>query len=98
MTSSNGNKIANQFIITDAFFGMDIMGKEYNYPVEYFQSYDSIIARKVYKNGLVEITLDKYYWNYSVTTGKYRNIFLDEDKKTTEKKIASGEYKLANLN
>jgi hypothetical protein len=81
MTSNNGNKIANQFIIRD--------GNKY-----IFQSYDSVIAIK--ENG--KITLDSYYWDCSKTTGKYRNIFLGEDRKTTEKKIASGEYTLANLN
>jgi hypothetical protein len=86
MTSNNGNKIANQFIIEDT--------QENGKSIIYFQSYQSIIAKK--ENG--KVTLDNYYWNYSVTTGKYRNIFLGEDKKTTEKKIASGEYKLANLN
>lgn len=59
-----------------------------------FQSYDSIIC--VIENGIV--TLDEYYWNYSKTTGKYRNIFLRETKKETEKKIKQGIYKLANLN
>ena len=49
-----------------------------------FYSYKSIIAIK-YDNG--EVLLDSDYWDYSRTTGKYRNIFLDEDKKTTEKKI-----------
>lgn len=61
---------------------------------QFFQSYDSIIAIK--KNG--KITLDKQYWDYSRTTGKYRNIFLGETKKETEKKIKSGEYRLRNLN
>lgn len=60
----------------------------------YFQSYDSIIA--VIEN--LKVTLDEYYWNYSTTTGKYRNIFLGEDRKATEKKIKDGTYKLANLN
>ena len=39
--------------------------------------------------------LDK--WDYSVTTSKYRNIFLNENKKETEKKIKSGEYVLTDL-
>lgn len=59
-----------------------------------FQSYNSIIC--VIENGIV--TLDEYYWNYSKTTGKYRNIFLRETRKKTEKKIKEGIYKLANLN
>lgn len=64
----------------------------------YFQSYNSIIVfRKFTKNG-AKIYLDNYYWDYSSTTGRYRNQFLGEDKKETEKKIKSGEYKLVNLN
>ena len=39
MTSTNGNKVANQFIITDNHN----MGNK----VEYFQSYSSMIAKKI---------------------------------------------------
>ena len=42
--------------------------------------------------------LDVNKWDYSKTTGKYRNIFLNETKKDTEKKIKSGEYILTDLN
>ncbi len=59
-----------------------------------FQSYNSIIAVKEF-NG--EVLLDKDTWNFSVTTGRYRNQFLNETKKETERKIKSGEYKLRNL-
>lgn len=59
-----------------------------------FQSYNSVIC--VVENG--KVTLDAYYWDYSVTTGKYRNIFLGETKKETEAKIKAGVYQLANLN
>ena len=52
-----------------------------------FQSYSSII---VYETGGKIYLTDK--WDYSTTTGKYRNQFLGEDKKTTEKKIKLGEY------
>lgn len=45
-----------------------------------------------------QISLDEKYWNYSKTTGVYRNIFLGETKKETENKIKSGEYKIINLN
>ena len=31
-------------------------------------------------------------WDYSVTTGKYRNQFLNETKKETLAKLKSGEY------
>lgn len=56
-----------------------------------------------YGRNIVKITpegvfLDEKYWNFSKTTGKYRNIFLNEDKKATDKKIKSGEYTLVNLN
>lgn len=86
MTSNKGNKIANQFIIT-------------NDNEEYFQSYKSIIAKKVLMNNqFFMVYLDKTYWDYSVTTGKYRNIFLNETKKETEKKIKNGTYILTNLN
>ena len=62
----------------------------------YFQSYGSVIAFKPFGDGKVQ--LDSKYWDYSITTGKYRNQFLGEDKKATERKIASGEYQLTNLN
>ena len=75
MTSARGNKVPNQFIITDN-------------GDEYFQSYKSIIA----KRSKGKIYLDDYYWDYSVTTGNYRNKFLGEGIAETRKKIASGEY------
>ena len=81
MTSSRGNKIANQFIITD--------GEK-----EFFQSYNSVIAYKFSD----QVVLDSKYWDYSVTTSKYRNQFLGESKKETQAKIDSGEYILTNLN
>jgi len=81
MKSSQGNKVANQFIITDD-------------AATYFQSYDSIIVKE--ENG--QTYLDKYFWDYSRTTGKYRNLFLGETKAETQKKIDSGEYLLADLN
>lgn len=98
MTSNSGNKVANQFLITlreKPESINDLMTSE-DLQVIYFQSYDSVIAKK---NILTdEITLDKNYWDYSVTTGKYRNQFLNENKAETVKKIKSGEYKLADLN
>lgn len=60
-----------------------------------FQSYESIIA-VIHDNGKIE--LDQKFWDYSQTTGKYRNKFLGETKKETLSKINSGEYKLTNLN
>ena len=87
MTSTNGNTVANQFIIS---------GSHYGQPGQLFQSYDSAIAFKPSCGS--SITLDRNYWDYSVTTGKYRNKFLGESKKETQAKIDSGEYILADLN
>ena len=94
MTSGNGNKIANQFIITDE--GHGALGNFINRVV--FQSYDSVIVRKTNWEGKIKTELDEKYWDYSKTTGKYRNLFLAESTKETEKKIASGEYILTDLN
>jgi hypothetical protein len=84
-TSNNGNKIANQFLITEK-------------DKETFQSYESIIAVKEYKKNERKVYLDEYYWDYSVTTGKYRNMFLGEGIAETRRKIKEGIYKLKNLN
>ncbi len=82
MTSSNGNKVANQFIIfTDTG--------------SIFQSYDSVIA--IQEAGK-KTRLDARKWDCSKTTGKYRNQFLGENKAETERKIKDGTYTLANLN
>ena len=84
--SNKGNKIANQFIIKDDFNNV------------YFQSYNSVIVKQDYKNDQIKTYLDQKYWNYSNTTGKYRNIFLGENITETKKKIKSGEYILTDLN
>ena len=86
---TSGRDIPNQFIIT-----LYDKGNKKWYR-KYFQSYNSIIAWKDDEGFTV---LDKTYWDYSRTTGKYRNQFLGEDIKTTRKKIKSGEYRLADLN
>lgn len=59
-----------------------------------FQSYNSTIV--LIKNG--KVFLDKNFWNYSKTTSKYRNLFLNEDTEATKNKIKKGVYRLANLN
>ena len=59
-----------------------------------FQSYGITIA-VITKN---KIFLDKDKWDYSKTTSKYRNIFLEEDSATTKSKIKSGQYILIDLN
>jgi hypothetical protein len=52
-----------------------------------FQSYNSPIAFKL--EGITYLFKD---WDYSKTTGKYRNLFLNETKQETLKKLKSGEY------
>jgi len=83
MVNNNNNTIFNQFIIYFEFGTV-------------FQSYSSIIAieftgnvkNKKLKN---KIVLGKGY-DYSSTTGKYRNIFLRENLKETRDKIDNGTY------
>ena len=82
MISSKGNKIANQFVISTP-------------EGSYFQSYNSVIA---FINNEGRVFLDKNKWDYSTTTGKYRNIFLGENKKLTEKRINNNNYVLIDLN
>ena len=60
----------------------------------YFQSYSTIIAAKV--GG--KIYLDANKWDYSITTGKYRNKFLGMNKKETLAAIDAGKIELVDLN
>lgn len=83
MEGRAGRPVANQFIITT---GDGV----------YFQSYYSIIAFKPY--GEDKIYLDENKWDYSTTTGKYRNDFLGEGIAETRQKIKNGVYELVNLN
>lgn len=94
MTNSRGNKVANQFVITDEGRGANGNFIE----KRTFQSYDSVIVVVTVWPDETRIELDVDKWDYSVTTGKYRNQFLEETKAETQKKIDSGEYTLANLN
>jgi len=86
MTSErSGRAVPNQLII--------------NTPdATYFQSYDSIVVKTTFEDGGRVVYLDAQTWDYSKTTGKYRNLFLGETKKETERKIKDGIYKLTDLN
>ena len=92
MTSSSGNQVANQFIITAP-------------EGRYFQSYSTMIVYIPNSNGAGseiawthnKVHLDRNGWNYSKTTSKYRNLFLGETTKETKAKIKSGEYILTAL-
>ena len=59
----------------------------------YFQSYRTLIA--IVNDG--DVTLNRYYWDCSKTTAAYRNKFLGLTTKETEKRIASKEIRLREL-
>lgn len=70
----NGKEIPNQF---------EIFYTENNKRYKIFQSYNRIILK--FENGvLIEVGKD---WDYSRTTGKYRNIMIGMDKKAFEKML-----------
>jgi len=98
MKGKTGRSIPNQFIINEAHFQMP----EDTYEGQAFQSYQSIIALKAFHCGntgnTYKVFLDINKWDYSTTTGKYRNQFLGETKSETENKIKTGLYKLVDLN
>lgn len=79
LTSSRGNDVPNQFRL-----------RFENGTV--FQSYDSTIAISLRVFGEPEQIYLTPHWDYSKTTGKYRNSWLGEDIKETSAKIKSGEY------
>ena len=89
MTNRMGKPVVNQFIIhqTEGYLKRTI-----------FQSYKSIIAMKVDNGDTYQIYLDNDTWDYSSTTGRYRNVFLGEDIHETRKKIKYNEYILVDLN
>ena len=89
MENRQGKLVVNQFIITEI---SDYLKRTI------FQSYNSIVATKVDDGDTFQIYLDQEYWDYSSTTGRYRNVFLGEDIHETRKKIKTGEYKLVALN
>lgn len=66
----------------------------YDDNARYFQSYNSMIVKQIGN----DVFLDAKYWNYSKTTSKYRNQFLNETTKETQTKIDNGTYKLTDLN
>ena len=84
MTSQNGNKVPNQFIV------------KLPENVTIFQSYNTAIAQN--RNG--EIVLDSKALEYSATTIKYLKQFLNtsDSKKQLQAKIKSGFYQVADLN
>jgi len=89
MKNRVGKPVVNQFVINQI---------EGELERTIFQSYKSTIAMKVDNGDTYQIYLDNDTWDYSSTTGRYRNVFLGEDIHATRKKIKSGEYLLVDLN
>ena len=89
MKNRVGKPVVNQFVINqiEGFIERTI-----------FQSYKSTVAMKVDNGDTYQIYLDNDTWDYSSTTGRYRNVFLGEDIHETRRKIKSGEYLLVDLN
>ncbi len=89
MTSRSGNVVPNQVIISD------IEGKT-------FVSYGSkivFLSRNNGSDGLpLEIVVDETYWDYSRTTGKYRNEFMNMGVQEVRNHIKTGRIKVGNLN
>lgn len=83
ISERSGKPVANQFLITGTYAAA---------PFTVFQSYRSIIA--VQYRGHIALGYD---WDYSTTTGKYRNVFLGESKKETENCIRAGHYVVRDL-
>ena len=81
LRSPKGKPVANQYLI-------------YTDKGVYFQSYSTVIAHRDFSG---KVTLDRRFWDVSVTTSKYRSIFLEESTAETRRKIESGEYRLENL-
>jgi len=102
MTSSRGNPIADQFMI---FNDKGKYFQSYSSIIVFIPG-DGIQCSgncpDIYCNGWKKqpskTQLDRNKWDYSVTTGRYRNQFLGETKAETQKKIDSGEYELVDLN
>lgn len=99
MTSRNGNKIANQFVIR-SYDANNIVNKEV------FQSYKTTIAMHVCGMSTSQhyVILDREMWDYSKTTMKYLNQFLSGilghpmPKKKIEEFIKNNWIVLDNLN
>jgi hypothetical protein len=89
MTSRSGNTVPNQTILSD------MTGKT-------FVSYGSKIVYQSKTKGSdglpLEIIVDETYWDYSRTTGKYRNEFMNMGVQEVRNHIKNGRIKVGNLN
>ena len=89
MTSRSGNVVPNQTILSD------MTGKT-------FVSYGSKIvyqSKDRASDGLpLEIIVDENYWDYSRTTGKYRNEFMNMGVQDVRDHIKEGRIQVGHLN
>ncbi len=90
MTSRSGNVVPNQTILSCP------KGKT-------FVSYGSkIVFQSKSRSSIdglpLEIIVDEYYWDYSRTTGKYRNEFMNMGVQDVRNYIKEGRIKVGNLN
>jgi hypothetical protein len=79
--TSRGNAALNQYVLCTS-------------EGAFFSSHNLLIAFQPIKG---KVKLDINNWNISATTVKYLRQFLGENLITIKKKIASGEYELADL-
>lgn len=94
MNSARGNAVPNQFVIENVAIEIDgilIQGTV-------FQSYKTVIALYTVDNVLY---LDEKYWDYSKTTMRYLNAFLQEHtfhKSAAKQIVEDNRCILADLN
>ncbi len=94
-TNKEIQKILNNLPKVENMESPSYNGKEV--PNQYIIKGDGFVLFQSYKSPIALITdNNKTYifkdWDYSTTTGKYRNSFLNETKKETLVKLKSGEY------
>ena len=86
--------------------GRDPEGGPFSMTAYYLQSYESIIALALHRpHGFHSLCLDAKTWDYSSTTAKHRNAFLDRftpwavnNTNSTTKRISAGDIILEKLN
>jgi hypothetical protein len=99
-SSKTGRPVANQF---------EIFKSTKKVSTYTFQSYETTIAKVIFKNYKIFIILDKYALNYSKTTSKYLYQFIENfnlldlrnstnKKQTILKAIKNKEIQTKNLN
>lgn len=86
MLTSSGKPAKDQYVLTYEDGSMA------------FESYGKVIAHRPVNYPNQPIRLDKYYWDYSLTTSRYRNRFLGEPTSETRKRIKNGQYALVSFN